>query len=181
LEIIDKLLPLIGAFLGGVFTLIGIHISNKNNIIQLREKVQTEATQKKSEVLRDKLEELYTLQSKWSGNLVSHHCTYRKVMDDELSYNQALDLQIEADVKFDSQRFFTLAELYFPECHPELEKVKECRGILSDIQMSFRNHYKEVGCGCSKHSKEITKWLGYFNKSIDAYEKKLRSLSMSLI
>lgn len=79
----------------GVFTLLGVWFANRSSIKQLTVKLQHESERGGRESLRTRLEELYSLVGRWAGEAVIHHVTYRKVMEGELTYNQALDLTLK--------------------------------------------------------------------------------------
>jgi hypothetical protein len=137
----DKHLPSIlawgGAVVTGIFTLLGVWFANRNSIEQLTVKLQHEWARESRESLRARLEELYSLVGRWAAEVVIHHVTYRKVMDGELTYNQALDLTLKNKSSVDANRMFTLAELYFPSAHGALQELKELRDDAAAIQSSF--------------------------------------------
>lgn len=77
-------------------------------------RLASERDEQERQAQRQRLEELYALLGRWASVFVNHHTTYRRVMRGELTYNDALDLQIPGGEKVDAERLFTLAELYFP-------------------------------------------------------------------
>ncbi len=158
----------------GVFTLLGVLLANRSNHKQLLTTLKNENDQLKDDIHRQRIEELFVSLEKWAGAMVIHHTTLRKVMVGELTYDQALDLQIEADKPdFDSHRLFMLAELYFPKCHDDLNKIKKYRDDASDLQHSYKILYKKSGANSTKHAAIITEILEKFNDSVDNYKKSL--------
>jgi septation ring formation regulator EzrA len=148
--------------------------ANRSNQQQLLLRLDRDNERQRKEALRNKLEELYTLIEKWAGTTVIHHITLRKVMDGDITYNQALDLQLDREIDFDVNRMFMLAELYFDTCHNELNNIKNIRDEASDIQNEFKEMHRHSGRTSEKYSGEITKILDQFNFAIDAYKQALR-------
>lgn len=173
----DKHLPSIlawgGSIVTGIFTLLGVWFANRSSLKQLTVKLEHESEREKREAQRARLEELYSLIGRWAGEVVIHHITYRKVMDGELTYNQALDLTLNNKTTLDANRMFTLAELYFPSAHKELQELKDLRDQASSIQSSFKEAYKKGRVTSQKHSDALTEVLEYFNVAIKNYQSAL--------
>jgi len=161
------------AIVTGAFTILGVYLASRASNSQLNVKLNHEDKREQTKALRERLEELYQLVEKWAGTFISHHVTYRKVMEGTLTYNQALDLTIERKKDYDAARMFTLAELYFPDCHEKFEEIKSLREVASDIQFDFRELYHNTGEGSEKHAKGITDALELFNTAVDQYKKQL--------
>lgn len=179
----DKHLPSIlawgGAVVTGIFTLLGVWFANRNSIEQLTVKLQHEWARESRESLRARLEELYSLVGRWAAEVVIHHVTYRKVMDGELTYNQALDLTLKNKSSVDANRMFTLAELYFPSAHGALQELKTLRDNAAAIQSSFKQSYKQDGEPSREHSKVLTDILEKFSTAIDKYKIELSAHAMT--
>lgn len=173
----DKHLPTIfawgGSVVTGVFTLLGVWFANRSSIKQLTVKLQHESERGSRESLRTRLEELYSLVGRWAGEAVIHHVTYRKVMEGELTYNQALDLTLKNKSSVDANRMFTLAELYFPSAHGALQKLKELRDDAAAIQSSFKQSYKQYGEPSREHANALTDVLAKFSAAIAKYQAEL--------
>ncbi len=174
---LDKHLPSIlawgGSVVTGLFTLLGVWLANRSSLRQLTVKLQHESDQERREVVRARLEELYSLIGRWAGEVVIHHTTYRKVMEGELTYNQALDLSIKNKPSIDANRMFTLAELYFPSAHQALEELKELRDKAASIQTNFKQKYREDGSPSEKHAELLTEVLEAFSLAVHKYEREL--------
>lgn len=162
-----------GSVVTGVFTLLGVWFANRSSLKQLTVKLEHEADRERREALRARLEELYSLVGRWAGEVVIHHTTYRKVMDGELTYNDALDLTINNKSKVDATRMFTLADLYFPEAHGALQQLKTLRDEAASVQSSFKANYKLNGQPSREHSKKLTTVLLRLDSAIDDYQKRL--------
>jgi len=173
----DKHLPSIlawgGSVVTGLFTLLGVWLANKSSLKQLTVKLQHESEKERNDALRTRLEELYCLVDHWAKEMVTHHITYRKVMDGDLTYNQALDLTISNKSTLDSTRLFMLAELYFPSAQKALEELKELRDKASSVQDNFKQCYKLNGQPSAEHAKALTALLQRFNDAIDKYQAEL--------
>ena len=161
------------AAITGISTILGIVIANRSSFKQLALRLNHESEKDRKNALKLRLEELYMLIEKWANSLVTHHSTYRKVMNGALTYNQALDITIESKSKFDTQRLFTLAELYFPRCHETLNNIKSIRDQAADIQEDFKELYRETGSGSSIHAEELTNTLIMFSHEISKYKSEL--------
>ena len=162
-----------GSLVTGLLALLGGWLANRNNLRQLDRRLDHEETLEKREALRSRLEELYSLISQWAKNIITHHMTYQRVMVGELTYNQALDLTIKSKQSGDSDRLFTLAELYFPSTRQSLEKLKTIRDEASRIQSSFKSDYKRGRLTSAKHSKELLDVLNHFNIAVKEYQDAL--------
>lgn len=164
----------------GLFTILGVLISNRSSREQLIKKLSHEEQLAKEDVLRMRLEELYQLIDQWAGSFVIHHATYRRVMEGRLTYNQALDLTVTSKRNVDAARMFTLAELYFPECHERLEMIKSIRDEASQIQTEFMEEYRLSGSPSESHVRDITAVLNRFNIAVDLYKEQLSEYARTL-
>ena len=159
--------------LTGIFTLLGVWLANRSSLNQLTVKLRHESERESKESLRARLEELYSLVSRWANEVGIHHLTYRRVMDGDLTYNQALDITIKHKPAVDANRMFTLAELYFPSAHESLQSLKSFRDEAAAIQSSFKQAYKMDGQPSKKHSQALTLLLGEFDLAAKKYQEAL--------
>lgn len=173
----ESLIPFVvvlAAAVTALSTLAGIRVANSSAERQLALRLQHQDEKDQKEALRSRLEELYQLIDQWAGAMVSHYITYRSVMDGRLTYNQALDMTIAGKAEGNAARMFTLAELYFPRCHENLETIKSCRESLGRIEGAYRANYREHGpVDGSNSAEELTEQLHRFNQSVDTYKKAL--------
>ncbi len=164
----------------GVFTLFGVWLANRSSLKQLTIKLDYESKKEVREVERVRLEELYSLTSNWAKLFVIHHTRYRKVMKGELTYNEALDLELANSSTIDANRMFTLAELYFPSAHEALQDLNQLLNEASSIQNSFKKIYKEGQSTSEKHAKGLTEVLLRFNTAVEIYKKLLAAYAKSV-
>lgn len=163
-----------GSVVTGIFTLLGVWFANKNSLKQLSIKLTHESDKERNEAQRSRLEELYSLVDRWAGQVVIHHVTYRKVMEGELTYDQALDFTIQhRDNQIDAARMFTLADLYFPSAHEELQELKDLRDRAAAIQSSFKEAYKQGEITSRQHAEMLSKLLERFSVVIRNYKMAL--------
>lgn len=180
----DKHLPSILAWGGsistGIFTLLGVWLANRSSLRQLTMKLAHEADRERKEAIRNRLEELYSSIESWAGHLVVHHITYRKVMEGDLSYNQALDVTLKSKKTLDAQRMFTLADLYFPRAHNALQELKELRDKAAAIQSSFKEAYRQREATSEEHAKAITEVLACFHVAVTNYKAALAAYAQDV-
>lgn len=170
---IPSMFVIAGSLVTGLLALLGGWLANRNNLRQLDRRLHHEEASEKREVLRTRLEELYSLVSQWANDVVTHHMTYQRVMVGELSYNQALDLEIASKQGGNANRLFTLAELYFPSTRQALEKLKELRDEASRIRSDFKSEYKQGKLTSQRHSKALIDVLNRFNAAVREYQNAL--------
>ena len=170
---ISSLLVWGGSIVTGVFTLLGVWFANRSSLKQLNVKLQHESERKRHESVRARLEELYSLVGRWADEVVTHHMTYRKVMEGKITYNQALEITLNRNSSVDVNRMFTLAELYFPSAHGALQELKAFRDEASSIQSSFKQLYRQGVQPSRKHADALTTVLEKFNAAIDKYQNEL--------
>lgn len=170
---IPSMFVIAGSMVTGLLALLGGWLANRNNLRQLDRRLHYEEASEKREVLRTRLEELYSLISQWANDLVAHYMTYQRVMVGELSYDQALDLTIASKQNGNANRLFTLAELYFPSTRQALEKLKELRDEASRIQSDFKREYKQGKMRSQQHSKALLDVLNRFNVAVREYQDAL--------
>lgn len=180
----DKHLPSIlawgGSVVTGIFTLLGVWLANRSSLKQLTVKLAHEADREHKEAIRSCLEELYTSIEGWAGHLVIHHITYRKVMEGDLTYNQALDVTLKSEKTLDAKRIFTLADLYFPTAQKALQELKELRDQAAAIQGSFKEAYKQNGATSEQHARAITEVLERFNVAVANYKAALAAYAQDV-
>jgi hypothetical protein len=156
-----------------LFTLLGVWLVQRSNLKQLNLKLSHESNNEARGTLLDKLEELYSLISRWANDLILHHDVYRSVMRGDLSYNQALDIVIDRKPNVDAARMFTLAELYFPEAWDALKEMTDLRDQAFRIQEDFKRQYKVDGQPSHDHERRLTEVLKKLEEAIRKYQLQL--------
>lgn len=179
-EHLPTILAWAGSIITGLFTLLGVWFANRSNLRQLEAKLRHEIDKDRRDLHRARLEELYSLVDRWAGEMVIHHVTYRRVMDGQLTYNQALELTIANDATVDAARMFTLAELYFPSARAALDRLKVLRDEASSIQAEFKQLHRRSGDTSHQHAERLTHVLECFSVAVDEYQRALAAQAAEL-
>ena len=92
----DKNLPSLlawgGAVVTGFFTVLSASLASKASTKQLSLKLRHDNERDRLEARRDRLEELYSLVTRWSKEVVNFYVPFMSVMNRQLTYNEALDI-----------------------------------------------------------------------------------------
>lgn len=163
----------LAAVVTALSTLSGIRLANRAAERQLQMRLGHEDQKQQKEALRTRLEEIYQLVDQWSGAVVGHYITYRKVMEGQLTYNQALDITINSTKTVNAARLFTLADLYFPKCHYLFAEIRGARDRAAKIEGDFKELYRHSGTLRREHANALTDALQDFNASVAAYQISL--------
>jgi len=157
---------LIGALTGSVLTLVGGWLTNRSSNQRLIIQLQNERDEKEKESMRLRHEELYVESRKYFDAIVIYYLPYRKVMEGELTFNQALDITIERS-KSDHQphRVKMLIDLYFPELKAEFDELMAVLVILNKCVCGYKVQYKTGNLDGSK-------WLEVFQPTFESFGKK---------
>ena len=151
-----------GAAAGGILTLVGTLLSNRSSEKRLKEQFDHEASQRKAELLRQRGEELYVAAHRWVHELAGIHIARLSVMRGELTYNQALDLDIKHGEQREDRvtemfnRIELLVDAYFPSTRPAYDKLIQCRDRLAEIEAAYKAAYKRGDEGGSNYLKPYT-------------------------
>lgn len=126
-------LTALGASIIGISgTLLGVHLSNKSNIER----------QKRERNIQN-LEELYLLINKYCDTLVMHWLPYMKVMKQQISYNDALDLTISRDKNdINYYRIEMLINYYIHSIKPNFQIILDARERVNEILQIHKSEYK---------------------------------------
>ncbi|MBL0687394.1 MAG: hypothetical protein JJV94_06180 [Sulfurospirillum sp.] len=167
MDILQAPITFIGVLVGSIFTILGIFITNRANTKRVEIQHKHEKETNKENLMRDRLEELYILSDKYFNTLVSHQLPLRMVMKGEISFNDALDLQIERgkEKKFDYNRVNMIIEMYFNELQEPYSEVLKIRDELNNISEGYKNQYKTGDY-------DGRKWLDLFQPKLELLTQK---------
>jgi hypothetical protein len=132
------------AAIGGALALLSVFLTNRSNTTRLKVQLDHEFQQRKSELLRNRGEELYELSDKWLQMLAGYYLRRCFVMQGKFTYNDCLDLDIK-DGKEKSGNFGRIAmliDVYFPSTRPAYDKIIESRTELNKIEGSYKRAYE---------------------------------------
>lgn len=160
-------------------TLIGVLIAQKGGIKRLQLSLDHERNTKKNDLLRERIEELYFLSSQYATHLFSHYLPYLSVMNNHLTYNQALDQTIEQGkkLKYDFNRIEMIIDLYFPIIREPYEGLLQQRDRANEILASHKKGYKEGDFYGKKYIKPLKAVMGEIDKSFYELKEAIKSLS----
>lgn len=180
----DKHLPSVlawgGAVVTGFFTVLSAFLASKASTKQLSLRLRHENEKERLEARRERLEELYSLVTRWSKEFFNFYVPFMSVMNGQLTYNQALDMSSGNRIELDSDRLFTLAELYFQSGHDKLDDVRRTADEVARINTDFKQLYKTGVTESSDYLRKISDALTRFDKAIMAYKSVLRGYATDL-
>jgi hypothetical protein len=142
----DQLITvLLGAAIGGMLALVGVFVSNRSSETRLKFQTEHDSRQKKRDLLLERGEELYVLTDKWLNYLFGHSLNILSVMQGKLTYNQCLDLEIEAgkNISMNFARIQLLIDIYFPSSRKAYDTILEERDKINTIEASHKRAYKK--------------------------------------
>lgn len=112
--------------------------------IPASQSITSEAGQSKSDLLRTRGEELYSLINAWLNGLFGHCLRRNLVMQGKLTYNQCLDMDIaQGNPSHDFSRIELLIDLDFPSARNLYDKLLVERTNLNKIEAAFKRSYEE--------------------------------------
>ena len=180
----DKNLPSLlawgGAVVTGFFTVLSASLASKASTKQLSLKLRHDNERDRLEARRNRLEELYSLVTRWSKEVVNFYVPFMSVMNGQLTYNEALDISSSNRISLDSDRLFTLAELYFDSGHDKLADIRRRADEVARINSDFKQLYKSGVTESSDYLRNITDALARFDNAINAYKSVLRGYASDL-
>lgn len=168
------LVALITAIITASVTLLSVFLSHLGQ--SYREKSQHERSHKKQkeELKRSKLEELYSVFSRWEADALSTYTLFIPVLSGTMSEKDALDISGKNRLSNsgDFQKIKMLTNLYFPETSKGLDAVLMTRDEVS----------KFIGKNRSQHSSvsEFIESQEKFERSCNEFKNKLASLTYEL-
>lgn len=134
----------VSSLIVGFVALASAALTNHANTKRLKLQFQNEADSRRSETLRGRGEELYVLTEKWLTALFGNYLNLATVMQGQLDYNHALDIQI-ADGKsnsFEFSRIELLIDIYFPSTRAAYDAVIAGRDRIASIAAAHKQAYK---------------------------------------
>lgn len=141
---LEAWVALVTAILTSALTLLGVWITNRSNSQRIKIQLEHDRKQKNEELKRERLEELYVQSKKYLNMLIMHYVPFRDVMNGEISFNQALDINIENGKTndFEPHRVSMLIDLYFPELKLSFNSILELRDKLNILVDDYKEQYK---------------------------------------
>ena len=145
-QLVSSIPQLLSAVVGGCIVFVASWATNKVSIQRSREQFDSERRQTKDSDRRNKGEELYVLIQYWMNGLTANYMNFNSVMQGKLTYDQALDLGIEAGnklaEKFNPARMELLLDAYFPSCRSSYDEMLALRDELNKVHTQFKWSYE---------------------------------------
>jgi hypothetical protein len=180
----DKNFPSIlawgGAIVTGFFAVLSASLASRASTKQLSLKLRHENERDRLEARRERLEELYSLVTRLAKEMLNFFLPFMSVMKGDLTYDQAHDMSAANRISLDSDRLFTLAELYFHSGHDRLLDVKSRADEVSRINSDFKRLYKTGVTESPEHLKQMLDTLTRFDNAINGYKIVLRGYASDL-
>ncbi len=165
---------LIIAFITASVALISMHLSNLAHNKRDKEKFNRNEKQKKNDLHRIKLEELYMFFYNWESYLNSFYMSFIPAIQGTITKEDAWKITQENKLsKEDSHRMIIMiVHIYFPQLTNELSKVLELRDELSTFL--GKNMPKDG------NTKEFLLAHSSFNKAAKEFKDKIAEISNAL-
>lgn len=139
---------LLGVIAGSGFTILGVYLTNRANLKNLRVQLGHEEKRHRAEVRRERLEELYSLLSEWNKVMVSHFLEAKLALEGHVDYNQYLDRLILLEKpKGNLERMELIANAYAVEHAPVLNEARKFRDAASGLMQEFKAAYRRGETG----------------------------------
>ena len=137
---------LLAAALGGGIALLTSSLTNRANLSRLKMELNHQSHQRKSELLRERGEELYELVDKWLKRLFRFYLNRRSVIQGKTTLKQCLDLEFTS-AKEDASNFGRINMLiyvYFPDVRAQYDAVIVGIGDLNKIGTALAFEQGEI-------------------------------------
>ena len=133
------------------------------------------ARKSERELLRQKLELLYTHTHKYIATLIGHYIQYYPVVNGVMSLNELYDLQIKSAEKSTSthEQIEMLIAVYFPKVQSAYDQLLVARDQLAEFHSNFSLEYKRGKTDSAKHKAELKIGLDALNIAEKALRAKI--------
>ena len=165
------------ALLTSSLTIIGIRYNNKLINERLLIQLEHERKLKREELVRDRLEELYVESRRYMNAVVTHFLPYRQVMEGELTFNQALDLNIDSGYTHNPERVHLIMDMYFPELRDHFSSVEEMLEKTNEILHGYKLQYKKGDFSGEKWLPQFQKSLELLSETASNFEKNVQNIA----
>jgi hypothetical protein len=118
----------------------------KNGSIRLagETSASSESVKSNTQTLRARGEELFSLLHKWLTLLAGHYLRRNAVMQEKMTYNQCLDMDIaDGKTPFDFSRIELLINVDFPSARILFDQIIKERTNLNTIERAFKRSYED--------------------------------------
>ena len=174
-------LALVGVLTGALLTSVGVWLTNRANLKQLRIQLEHQTQHERMQSRRDRLEELYVLVGNWSRAFLGNALALVSVMEGKIDYNAYLDFMLkdEGGAKYDYNRLEMIADVYGGETLREpYKQLLAARDSVNKIVADHKKAYKRGEPGASfikpylSAQRDFNKAAEQFKEGIAAYARK---------
>ncbi|MCC3305538.1 hypothetical protein [Sneathiella sp. HT1-7] len=168
------LIALISSASVGFFTLAGTYMSTRASLRAISQQFDLKSEAEHLSLLRSRGEELFETTAIWANNLFSHNISLIKVMNNEISYNDHLDLSINSSTSDNRglMRIEMLIDVYFPNIREEYEAILDAREHLNNITFKHKVAYK--------NGEDGIRFLKLFQDALKNVEQEAEKLKLSI-
>lgn len=167
---------LLAAALGGGIALLGSFLTNRSNVARLKMEHSHQAHHRKSELLRERGEELYELTDKWLKLFAGYYLGRAAVMQGKLTFNQCLDLEIKAGKERTDNfgRIEMLIDVYFLVVRGQYDVLIGAREELNKVASAHKRAYESGDI-------DGTRFLGPYVRAQRSIEEAGESMKKRII
>lgn len=167
-QIITAFSTIAGAFFGGCF----VYFGNKKN---LETRFKNEETIRKETLRRERVEELFIQFKKYVKIKTGDYIVYHKVINGELTFNQALDNIVDFSEKkpCDYDRMVMIINMYFSDLLEDFKLLESADYDVYSIVESFKIQYKTGDYNGEKFKSPFVNSYQKFLNSINVFEQKI--------
>lgn len=169
-----------GAVVTGFFAVLSASLTSRASTKQLSLRLRSENERDRLEARRERLEELYSLVTRYQKEAINYCIPLMTAMDGKATYQQA-HAQANADpIQLDSDRLFTLAELYFRGGHEKLDDLRKGMDEALGVMSEFKEFCMDGGTESPEHLSRMVAALRRFDDAVKAYKALLREYASDL-
>ncbi|WP_461534566.1 hypothetical protein [Spongorhabdus nitratireducens] len=171
---------IVTALLTSMLTFFGVAYTNHSNNKRLKIQLEHERKLKQDDIIRERLEELYVESKKYMSATVMYFFPYLKVMEGELTFNQALDTTLEKKREHNHERVFLIMDMYFPELRQTFTEVEAQRDVAHDILHRYKVRYKTGQIDGAEFIPDFQDALELLTVKTSQFERHVSSLSRQI-
>jgi hypothetical protein len=159
-----------GAVVTGFFADLSASLASRASTKQLSLKLRHKNERDRLEARRERLEELYSLVTRWLKEAFNFCFPFMSVMKGEQTYNQALDMAAADCISLDADRIFVVAEPYFYGGHVKQDDTRHSASVASRTNSDFKQFYKSGMNQRPEHLRKMGDALTRFKNAVNAYK-----------
>lgn len=164
---------LLGVIVGSIFTILGVYLTNRSNLKNLRVQLGHEKEFRRTEVRRERLEDLYSFVSEWNKAMLSHFLEAKLALEGHVDYNEYLDRLIRMEKpKGNLERIELITDAYAVEQLATLKEANKYRDAMNSLMQSFKVAYLRGESG--------ERFVDPYRKLMQAFNEKCELLKTGI-